>query len=204
MTKYEFKKFPLLAVILTLVGLVLSVIAISVSLIVRFSDGGIAALALLEIIAAVLVLAGLTTGRVILLRVISIILTVSLLITSFVLTIVKFSDRDVFLFAIALLMLIASVLELIYFLTLKNPRIKLLYFISGLCFSGLVFLYGLVYVGIDVYEAVTLSLETHYNYYFLLFGFSAISALPVAIYNSLTKKEEAEEPQVEQIEEQGN
>lgn len=194
MSKYEFKKFPLLAVILTLVGLVLSVITISVSLTFRNSDGGIAALALIEIIAAVLVLAGLTTGRVGLLRVISIILTVVLLLTAFILTINKFTDRDVFLFGISLLMLITSVLELIYFLTLRNPRIKKLYLISGCCFSALVFVYGLVYMGFDIYEHVSLGLTLHYNYYFLIFAFSAVSSLPVAIYNSLSKKE-AEKPQ---------
>ena len=194
MSKYEFKKFPLLAVILTLIGLVLSVATISVSLTFRNSNGGIAALALIEIVAAVLVLAGLTTGRIGLLRVISIILTVSLLLTAFILTINKFSDRDVFLFGISLLMLITSVLELIYFLTLRNPRIKKLYLVSGLCFSALVFVYGLVYMGFDIYEHVTLGLTLHYNYYFLIFGFSVISVLPVAIHNSLTKKE-AEQPQ---------
>ena len=189
MSKYEFKKFPLLATILTIVGLLLAVAAISASLSFRHSDGGVAALALLEIVAAVLFLAGLTTGRVGLLRVISIILTVSLIFSAFVLTISKFTERDVPLFAISLLLLINSVLELIYFLTLKFPRIRLMYLISGLCFSGLVFVYGCVYTGRDIYEAVKLGLTVHYNYYLLIFGFSAVSALPVAFYNSLTKKE---------------
>ena len=195
MSKYEFKKFPLLATILTIVGLILAVVAISASLSFRNTDGGVAALALLEIIAAVLFLAGLTTGRVGLLRVISIIVTVALIISAFVLTIAKFSDRDVPLFAVALLLLINSVLELIYFLTLRFPRIKMMYLISGLCFSGLVFIYGGIYMGRDIYEAVKLGLVVHYNYYLLIFAFSAISALPVAFYNSLTKKEA---PQVEE------
>lgn len=190
MSKYEFKKFPRLAVILTIVGLVLAVLAISVSLSFRNNNGGVAALALLEITAAVLVLAGLTTGRVGLLKVISIILTVTFLVSSFILTIVKFSDRDVFLFAVSLLMLIDSVLGLIYFVTLRFPRIKMMYLVSGVCFSSLVFLYGCIYIGFDIYEAVKLGLAVHYNYYFLIFAYAVISALPVAIYNSLSKKEE--------------
>ena len=165
MSKYEFKKFPLLATLLTIVGLILAVVAISASLSFRNTDGGVAALALLEIIAAVLFLAGLTTGRVGLLRVISIIVTVALIISAFVLTIAKFSDRDVPLFAVALLLLINSVLELIYFLTLRFPRIRMMYLISGLCFSGLVFIYGGIYTGRDIYEDVKLGLVVHYNYY---------------------------------------
>ena len=87
MIKYEIKKFPLVATILTVVGLVCAVVAIASSLL---SDGfsWIASLALIEIIATVLFLAGLTIGRVGLLRVISIIVTVCLLITNFVLSIV--------------------------------------------------------------------------------------------------------------------
>ena len=119
MIKYEFKKFPLVATILTILGLVCAVVAIASSLL---SDGfgWIASLALLEIIATVLILAGLTIGRVGMLRVISIIITVCLVITNFVLAIVEYDKREVFMFSIALLMLVSSVLELVYFLAIRN------------------------------------------------------------------------------------
>ena len=94
MIKYEIKKFPLVATILTVLGLVCAVIAIASSLL---SDGfsWIASLALIEIIATVLFLAGLTIGRVGLLRVISIIVTVCLLVTNFVLSIVKYKKKGI-------------------------------------------------------------------------------------------------------------
>lgn len=192
MVRYEFKKFPILAVVLTLAGLVLSVIAISVSLVVKPNSAGVAFLALLEIVSAVLVLAGLTTGKVVLLRVIAIILTVAIVIASFVLTIVKFADKDVFLFATSLLMLITSVLELIYFLTFKNPRIKKMYFVAGTAFSGLAIIYGLIYMIMNIVEYNTVGLPLTYNYYFLIFAFAFVSALPVAIYRDLEEVPEVE------------
>ena len=200
MVKYEFKKFPILAVIFTLIGLVLGVAAISVSLVVKPNSGSVAFLALLEIVSAVLVLAGLTTGKVILLRVISIILHIAIVITAFVLTIVKFTDKDVFLFAISLLMLITSVLELIYFLTFRNPRIKKMYFVSGHCFSGLGVVYGIVYMVTNIVEHVKVSLPLTYNYYFLIFAFAFVSVLPVAIYRALVETEvDTSTPEVEVI-----
>ena len=123
MIKYEIKKFPLIATILTVLGLVCAVVAISTSLL---SSGfsWIASLALLEIIATVLFLAGLTIGRVGMLRVISVIVTVCLLITCFVLAITEYNMKEVFKFSISLLMLVASVLELVYFLAIRNQKIR--------------------------------------------------------------------------------
>ena len=126
MIKYEIKKFPLVATILTALGLVCAVIAIASSLLsVGFS--WIASLALIEIIATVLFLAGLTIGRVGLLRVISIIVTVSMLVTNFVLSIVEYNQKEVVLFSVALLMLVASVLELVYFIAIRNQKIRKMY-----------------------------------------------------------------------------
>ena len=200
MVKYEFKKFPLLAVVFTIVGLLLGVAAISVSLVVKPNSGTVAFLALLEIVSAVLVLAGLTTGKVILLRVISIILHIAIVITAFVLTIVKFSDKDVFLFAVSLLMLITSVLELIYFLTFRNPRIKKMYFVSGYCFSALGVVYGIIYMITNIVEHAKVGLALTYNYYFLIYAFAFVSVLPVAIYRALVETEvDTSTPEVEVI-----
>ena len=73
MTKYEIKKFPIVATVIVLLSLVAAVIATTISLFNLSYDGAVS-LALLEIVAAVLLLAGITTGKVTLLRVISIIL----------------------------------------------------------------------------------------------------------------------------------
>ena len=120
-TKYEFNKFPVAAVTLTIIGLVLAVLATSLSITVN--DNGLyegyhlGGLAVIEVVAAVLFLAGLTTGKGGLVKVISIILTVGLVVTSFVLTIVKLSNHDPLYYSITLMMLIASALELVYFLS---------------------------------------------------------------------------------------
>ena len=66
MSKYEFKKFPVLGTILTLLALFTSVMAISISLMTNNYDGTVS-LALLELSAAVLFLAGLTTSKTVLL-----------------------------------------------------------------------------------------------------------------------------------------
>ena len=123
MVKYEIKKFPLLATILTILGLVAAVISITISLISTNYDGFVS-VALLEIVATVLIIAGLTTGKCTLLRVISIIITVCILIAAFILAIAKYSMRDVYLFGVALFMLIDSVLNLVYFLASKNKKIE--------------------------------------------------------------------------------
>ena len=142
MTKYEFKKFPILATVVTIVGLLAAIFSISISLMTSSYDG-FAALALLEIVATVLVLAGLTTGKVTLLKVISIIMTISVLLASFSLAIAKYSVHDGILFTVSLVMLVCSVLSLVYFLTIKNQRIEKLYFIASIIMLVLVAIYTL-------------------------------------------------------------
>ena len=192
MTKYELKKFPLLATIITLLGLLTAILAMSVSLMMG-SDEGIAGLALLEVAATVLVLAGLTTGKVGLLRVISTIVTVCFLIVSFVLAVVKYNERDVFLFSVSLLMLAGSILSFVYFLTLKNPRIEKMYYVSSVTIIALVTIYIVIF-------AIQ---NFRWSILFLLVSYEMITALPVSIYISLTKveqeepKEEIEEPEQE-------
>ena len=74
MARYEMKKFPILATVLTLLSLFIAVIAISISLMNDIYDA-IMTLGLLVVVGSVLVLAGLTTARVMLLRIISIIIS---------------------------------------------------------------------------------------------------------------------------------
>lgn len=200
MTKYEIRKFPKVAVILTLAGLFLAVIAMAISLIIK--DNSLGGLAIFAIVASVLVLAGLTTGKVLLLKIISTILTVGLLITSFILAIVKFSNQEVVLFAVSILMLVASILELIYFLTNKNPRINQMYIYTGSIFSVLVLAYSIYYAANDIYEVVNYGVQANISNYFLLLSFAAVSYLPVATHRSIEKVEEEpkqeEKPQEDQ------
>ena len=206
MVKYEIKKFPLLATILTILGLVASVISITISLVNTTYDGFVS-VALLEIVATVLFIAGLTTGKCTLLRVISIITTVCILIAAFVLAIAKYSMRDVVLFGIALFMLIDSVLNLVYFLASKNKKIEKLFLITSVVFTSLVAVYTIVYIVQNVSNYVDGASELAPQMYAILFSFIFISVLPAIVYHSMDKEEiadpveEEEEPEQEVVEE---
>ena len=198
MIKYEFKKFPLVATILTILGLVCAVVAIASSLL---SDGfgWIASLALLEIIATVLILAGLTIGRVGMLRVISIIITVCLVITSFVLAIVEYNMKEVFKFSISLLMLVASVLELVYFLAIRNQKIRKMYMVASYVLTGLILIFSLYFLINNIQGNTAEGLPVEYQTFILLLSFTFISILPVAVHSSF-EMSEVEEPQEEMVE----
>ena len=199
-TKYEFNKFPVAAVTLTIIGLVLAVLATSLSITVN--DNGLyegyhlGGLAVIEVVAAVLFLAGLTTGKGGLVKVISIILTVGLVVTSFVLTIVKLSNHDPLYYSITLMMLIASALELVYFLSLKdNGRIAKLYLVTSITFCSLVALYGIIYTTMDLIDFVQYNYPVHVDNYLLIFGLAVIAALPFVSYHSLVKEEKEAQPE---------
>lgn len=201
MVKYEIKKFPILATVLTILGLVAAVISITISLISTNYDGFVS-VALLEIVATVLFIAGLTTGKCTLLRVISIITTVCILIASFVLAIAKYSVRDVYLFGISLFMLIASVLNLVYFLASKSKRIEKLFLITSVVFTSLVALYTIVFIVQDISNFSSGASELSGQVYAILFSFIFISILPAIVYHSMDKEiieEPAEEPAQEVV-----
>ena len=200
MIKYEIKKFPLIATILTILGLVCAVVAISTSLL---SSGfsWIASLALLEIIATVLFLAGLTIGRVGMLRVISVIVTVCLLITCFVLAITEYNMKEVFKFSISLLMLVASVLELVYFLAIRNQKIRKMYMVASYVLTGLILIFSLYFLINNIQGNTAEGLPVEYQTFILLLSFTFISVLPVAVHSSF-EMSEVEEPQEEMVEPQ--
>ena len=199
MIKYEFKKFPLVATILTILGLVCAVVAIASSLL---SDGfgWIASLALLEIIATVLILAGLTIGRVGMLRVISIIITVCLVITNFVLAIVEYDKREVFMFSVALLMLVASVLELVYFLAIRNEKIRKMYTVASFCLSALVLIFSIYFI-IKSGQGISEGLPIEYQTFILLLSYVFITLLPVTVHTSFNMIQ-VDEPVAEELEQE--
>lgn len=196
MIKYEFKKFPVLATVLTILGLFSAVIAISISLISTRYDAGVP-LALLEVVGTVLFLAGLTTGKVGLLKVISIIVTVCVLTASFVLAIEKYSFRDVFLFGLSLLMLITSVLVLVYYLTMnRNERIAKLYNITSIVMASLIAAYLIVYVVSGIVKS-----DIHPQFYPIIASFGFLSIIPMTINLSLNKIEVEDDEEEEKNEE---
>lgn len=190
MRRYEFKKFPLLAIVLTILALVSAVASITISLAINDYGDGIVFLALLEIVAAVLILAGLTTGRTTLVRVISIIITVGLLVSSFILSIVKYSTHDIWLFGVALLMLIDSVLGLVYFVSLKNERIQKMHAVTSITFASLTFVYFVIYTIVDVAESSNDNAVMHPYFYALLIAYIFVSLLPFVVHTSLSKIED--------------
>ena len=198
MIKFEFKKFPLVATILTVLGLICAVVAIASSLL---SDGfgWIASLALIEIIATVLILAGLTIGRVGMLRVISIIITVCLVITNFVLAIVEYDKREVFMFSVALLMLVASVLELVYFLAIRNEKIRKMYNVASFILSALVLIFS-IYFLVKSAQGSGSGVPVEYQTFILLLSYCFITLLPVTVHASfnMVKVEEQKEEEPEQ------
>ena len=198
MIKYEIKKFPLVATILTVVGLVCAVVAIASSLL---SDGfsWIASLALIEIIATVLFLAGLTIGRVGLLRVISIIVTVCLLVTNFVLSIVEYNRKEVVLFSVALLMLVASVLELVYFIAIRNQKIRKMYAFTSYILSALAAVFA-IYFLVNNIQNTPEGASIQYQTFILLLSYVFITLLPVFVHNSMDMVEVENKP-VEKLEE---
>ena len=202
MIKYEIKKFPLIATILTVLGLVCAVVAISTSLL---SSGfsWIASLALLEIIATVLFLAGLTIGRVGMLRVISVIVTVCLLITCFVLAITEYNMKEVFKFSISLLMLVASVLELVYFLAIRNEKIRKMYTVASFCLSALVLIFSIYFI-IKSGQGTSEGLPIEYQTFILLLSYVFITLLPVTVHSSfnMIQVDEPEEEPQEAVEEE--
>ena len=201
MNTQEFKKFPIAATVLSIVAILLSVIAITSSLMEdTYLFAGTVVLGLLLLVASVLFIAGLTTGRIVLLKVISIITFLGTIVTNFVLTVVNFENRNVELFAVVLLMLIASVLGYIYFLTSsRNERIRKMFIVTSSVLTVLIVIYAVIYIIKDVSGKTNPDAILMYPYYLLLFSYATLSTIPLAIHLSLSGKEEQKEQPKEEI-----
>ena len=206
--QYEFKKFPILATVLAAVCLLLSVIGVTASLAdYNYYYTGPMVAGLCLIIVAVLMIAGLTTGRPLLLKVISIVVFIAVMTTNFGITIGEFGERRVVLFGIALLMLIASVLSFVYFVTVKTPRIRMLFLVTGAILAGITLVYAIAFTVIDLTRVLGEYDVYEYPYYFILTSYAVATSLPMVVYFSLSKKEEPKEEtapieETKQIEEQ--
>ena len=204
--QYEFKKFPILATVLAAVCLLLSVIGVTASLAdYNYYYTGPMVAGLCLIIVAVLMIAGLTTGRPLLLKVISIIVFIAVMTTNFGITIGEFGEHRVALFGIALLMLIVSVLSFVYFVTVKTPRIRMLFLVASSILAGITLVYAITFTITDLTRTLGAYDVNEYPYYFILVGYAIVTSLPMVVYFSLSKKEEPkeeqpkEEPQQEEV-----
>lgn len=199
--QYEFKKFPILATILAAACLLFAVIGVTSSLFnYEYFYGGPVFTGLLLVIVSVLVIAGLTTGRPLLLKVISIIVSISVITTNFIVTIVEYNKHNAVLFGIVLLALIASVLAFVYFLTVKTERIRKMYLVTGSILSVLVLAYAIAFTIFDLARELGQYQYYEYPYYFILVSYAIATALPMVIFFSLSKKEEPQE-EPKQVEE---
>ncbi len=199
--QYEFKKFPILATILAAACLLFAVIGVTSSLFnYDYFYGGPVFTGLLLVIVSVLVIAGLTTGRPLLLKVISIIISISVITTNFIVTIVEYNNHKAVLFGIVLLALIASVLAFVYFLTVKTERIRKMYLVTGSILSVLVLAYAITFTITDLVRVLGEYQYYEYPYYFILVSYAIATALPMVIFFSLSKKEEPQE-EPKQVEE---
>ena len=199
--QYEFKKFPILATILAAACLLFAVIGVTSSLFnYDYFYGGPVFTGLLLVIVSVLVIAGLTTGRPLLLKVISIIISISVITTNFIVTIVEYNNHKAVLFGIVLLALIASVLAFVYFLTVKTERIRKMYLVTGSILSVLVLAYAITFTITDLVRVLGEYQYYEYPYYFILVSYALATSLPMVIFFSLSKKEESQEEQ-KQVEE---
>ena len=199
--QYEFKKFPILATILAAACLLFAVIGVTSSLFnYDYFYGGPVFTGLLLVIVSVLVIAGLTTGRPLLLKVISIIISISVITTNFIVTIVEYNNHKAVLFGIVLLALIASVLAFVYFLTVKTERIRKMYLVTGSILSVLVLAYAITFTITDLVRVLGEYQYYEYPYYFILVSYALATSLPMVIFFSLSKKEESQE-EPKQVEE---
>ncbi len=204
--QYEFKKFPILATVLAAACLLFAVIGVTSSLFnYDYFYGGPVFTGLLLVIVSVLAIAGLTTGRPLLLKVISIIISISVITTNFIVTIVEYNNHKAVLFGVILLALIASVLAFVYFLTVKTERIRKMYLVTGSVLSVLVLAYAITFTIKDLTRVLGQYDAYEYPYYFILVGYAIVTSLPMVVYFSLSKKEEPkeeqpkEEPQQEEV-----
>lgn len=131
----NFKKFPLLSIVLSIVGILLSVFAfimIQVASKVNNTDDGLSVLAIMELVVGVLFLAALTAKKPIFTRTISIIMMAALLTATFVISVVcsvVFQNTDVTwdsvaYLSVSILTLVVMVLFFVYFLIGKRGTLK--------------------------------------------------------------------------------
>ena len=201
MSKNENKKFPVIAIILSGVAVILAVLAISFCATAR-NPGNLASVGVLELVGSVLFLAALTTGKNVFSKVVSIILLVANIIVSFVLVVTKIYTQDVALLAVSLLMLVASVLSLIYYLTsFRNKRIAKMFIATAFILAVLIFIYAAFYISGDLHAVevapAQLEREPLTDNYFLIFGLGVLATIPPTL--RLTVKDD-EEPQEEPAE----
>ena len=98
-------------------------------------------------------------------------------------------------------MLVACILNFIYFVANKNERIRKMYIIANITLTSLTFLYAIIYMTKGLYEKAAVGDESRIPIYFILLGYVIINVIPMIIYISLKEPEEPKQEEPKQIEE---
>ncbi len=214
----NFKKFPLLSIVLSIIGILLSVFAfimIQVASKVNNVDDGLSVLAIIELVVSVLFLAALTAKKPIFTRVVSIVTVASLLTASFVISIVssvlfQYSDvtwDSVAYLSVSILTLVVMVLFLVYFLIGRRGMLKSINKILNviaIAFFGLFAILVLLSSFLGIYrESPLYGIEM----VILLVTAGLFLGILLSLFNNLSykeeeKKEAKEEPKKEVPEEE--
>ena len=98
------------------------------------------------------------------------------------------NKKEVVLFSVALLMLVASVLELVYFLAIRNQKIRKMYTVTSYTLSALVAVFA-IYFLVNNIQNTPAGATIQYQTFILLLSYVFITLLPVLVHNSMNMVE---------------
>lgn len=202
MKKYNLQKVSTKSIVISMIALFLAVIAIVVEIMaVHFNHSGTGfyTLAVIEIVAFVLFIAVLSTKRSGFFRILSLILTVVTSLAFFISSLVEFSEfvstfnwMDAVYLVLALVSLIASTLNFIYFLIAKGEETNRLERLSNFILIIVISLFALSVFSKEIVQAILL--ENHFPELHIGLILLNLALLHLVRFLSNDKVEEAVQP----------
>ncbi len=202
MKKYNLQKVSTKSIVISMIALFLAVIAIVVEIMaVHFNHSGTGfyTLAVVEIVAFVLFIAVLSTKRSGFFRILSLILTVVTSLAFFISSLVEFSEfvstfnwMDAVYLVLALVSLIASTLNFIYFLIAKGEETNRLERLSNFILIIVISLFALSVFSKEIVQAILL--ENHFPELHIGLILLNLALLHLVRFLSNDKVEEAVQP----------
>jgi carbon starvation protein CstA len=202
MKKYNLQKVSTKSIVISMIALFLAVIAIVVEIMaVHFNHSGTGfyTLAVIEIVAFVLFIAVISTKRSGFFRILSLILTVVTSLAFFINSLVEFSEfvstfnwMDAVYLVLALVSLIASTLNFIYFLIAKGEETNRLERLSNFILIIVISLFALSVFSKEIVQAILL--EDHFPELHIGLILLNLALLHLVRFLSNDKVEEAVQP----------
>lgn len=202
MKKYNLQKVSTKSIVISMIALFLAVIAIVVEIMaVHFNHSGTGfyTLAVIEIVAFVLFIAVISTKRSGFFRILSLILTVVTSLAFFINSLVEFSEfvstfnwMDAVYLVLALVSLIASTLNFIYFLIAKGEETNRLERLSNFILIIVISLFALSVFSKEIVQAILL--ENHFPELHVGLILLNLALLHLVRFLSNDKVEEAVQP----------